>query len=197
MPRSPGSRTFLLASLTPRIDDAVRPVGLARISATGLTVATTARTTRFCRTRSAPFVYTRPRTHRDYPPCPHPLVPTLPRPPQPGPRFERLANRPSSSGRAVSMYAAIPNFGKVEYFCEEGLTGGGVFCPTGNPAATASPQLPTVRTRRGRLRFASGASFARARSHSRKLTISGQSAVPSGAISQSPRPDPSLIRSQR
>ena len=41
---------------------------------------------------------------------------TLPRPPQPGPRFERLANRPSSSGRAVSMYAAIPNFGKVEYF---------------------------------------------------------------------------------
>ncbi|MEY9133429.1 hypothetical protein ACVIWV_000687 [Bradyrhizobium diazoefficiens] len=48
---------------------------------------------------------------------------TLPRPPQPGPRFERLANRPSSSGRAGSMYAAIPNFGKVEYFCGEGLTG--------------------------------------------------------------------------
>ena len=48
---------------------------------------------------------------------------TLPRPPQPGPRFERLANRPSSSGRAVSMYAAIPNFGKVEYFRSKGLTG--------------------------------------------------------------------------
>jgi hypothetical protein len=30
------------------------------------------------------------------------------------------------------MYAVIPNFGKVEYFCGEGLTGGGVFCPTGH-----------------------------------------------------------------
>jgi len=46
----PGAE-FLLASLTPRIDDAVRPVGLACTSAKGLTVATTARTTRFCRTR--------------------------------------------------------------------------------------------------------------------------------------------------
>ena len=34
MPCSPGSRTFLLASLAPRIDDAVRPVGLAHTSAT-------------------------------------------------------------------------------------------------------------------------------------------------------------------
>jgi hypothetical protein len=84
MPCSPGSRTFLLASLTPRIDDAVRPVGLAHISATGLTVATTARTTRFCRTRSAPLVCTRLRAHRDYPPCPHLSRTTLPRPPQPG-----------------------------------------------------------------------------------------------------------------
>ena len=41
---------FPLASLAPRIDDAVRPVGLAHISAKGLTVATTVRTTRFCRT---------------------------------------------------------------------------------------------------------------------------------------------------
>ncbi|MEY9108049.1 hypothetical protein ABH999_004245 [Bradyrhizobium yuanmingense] len=46
----PGAE-FLLASLAPRIDDAVCPVGLARISAKGLTVATTARTTRFCRTQ--------------------------------------------------------------------------------------------------------------------------------------------------
>src|SRR6476469_7229325 len=33
MPCSPGSRTFLLASLAPRIDDAVCPVGLAHTSA--------------------------------------------------------------------------------------------------------------------------------------------------------------------
>src|SRR3954452_24292672 len=74
MPCSPGSRTFLLASLAPRIDDAVRPVGLAHTSAKGLTVATTARTTRFCRThqrRSSARGYeltgtTRPvRTSRD------------------------------------------------------------------------------------------------------------------------------------
>jgi hypothetical protein len=58
------------------------------------------------------------------PALPAPFAPTLPRPPQPGPRFERLANRPSSSGRAVSIYAAIPNFGKVEYFCGKGLTEG-------------------------------------------------------------------------
>jgi hypothetical protein len=54
MPCSPGSRTFPLASLTPRIDDAVCPVGLAHIFAKGLTVATTARTTRFCRTHGPP-----------------------------------------------------------------------------------------------------------------------------------------------
>ena len=46
----PGAE-FLLASLASRIDDAVRPVGLASTSAKSLTVATTARTTRFCRTR--------------------------------------------------------------------------------------------------------------------------------------------------
>ena len=89
----PGAE-FLLASLTPRIIDAVHPVGLACTSAKSLTVATTARTTRFCRTRvrrppqsspalstsrekcwrdelSAPLIRTWPRTHRDYPPCPH------------------------------------------------------------------------------------------------------------------------------
>ena len=141
----PGAE-FVLASLAPRIDNAVHPVGLARIFAEGLTVATTARTTRFCRTHGPSFRRSFPKTRRrswkltdetkpssaarphaatgsqGLPALPAPLVPTLPRPPQPGPRFERLANRPSSSGRAVSMYASIPNFGKVEYFCASGLT---------------------------------------------------------------------------
>ena len=45
----PGAE-FVLASLAPRIDGAVRPVGLACTFAKSLTVATTARTTRFCRT---------------------------------------------------------------------------------------------------------------------------------------------------
>jgi len=52
-------------------------------------------------------------------------------------------------------------------------------------------------TRRGRRWYARGFSAGKARSHSRKLTTSGQSAVPSGATSQSPRPDRSSIRSQR
>src|SRR3954454_15277887 len=82
MPCSPGSRTFLLASLAPRIDDAVRPVGLAHTFAKDLTVATTARTTRFCRTHQRRSSARGFRAHRDYPPCPHHLVPTLPRPPQ-------------------------------------------------------------------------------------------------------------------
>ncbi|TCU72399.1 hypothetical protein EDE08_105259 [Bradyrhizobium sp. R2.2-H] len=98
------------------------------------------------RRTSAPLVRTKPRAHRDYPPCPRHLVPTLPRPPQPGPRFERLANRPSPSGRAVSIYAAIPNFGKVEYFRTEGLTGWRGVLPDGltqrRPCATAKIDIP-------------------------------------------------------
>jgi len=62
-----------------------RPPGWARAHLRdSLTVATTARTTRFCRTRSAPLVRTKPRAHRDYPPCPRLSRTTLPRPPQPG-----------------------------------------------------------------------------------------------------------------
>jgi len=39
---------------------------------------------------------------------------------------------PLSAGRDGAENAAIPNFGKVEYFCGGGLTGVGVFCPTAN-----------------------------------------------------------------
>ncbi len=92
------SREPTIPSGLPRpanLDDAVCPVGLARTFAKDLTVATTARTTRFCRTHGPPcrrsipelrrqsrkltdetkpdsaVVRTRLRTHRDYPPCPH------------------------------------------------------------------------------------------------------------------------------
>src|SRR3954463_8540607 len=116
MPCSPGSRTFPLASLTPRIDDAVRPVGLAHTFATGLTVATTARTTRFCRTRSASFVCTWCRAHRDYPPCPQPIVPTLPRPPQARLAIRDDARSPLKVKPGWAIHTTKPNFGKVEYF---------------------------------------------------------------------------------
>ena len=146
MPCSPGSR---IPSGLPRLGESRRHRAGRRDCRIrqGLTVATTARTTRFCRTRvsldpagSDSLVHVaieipagrtcqRRSSARRFgltesnPPCPCLSCPTLPRPPQPGPRFERLANRPSSSGRAASIYAAIPNFGKVEYFCGKGLTG--------------------------------------------------------------------------
>jgi len=124
MPGSPGSRTFPLASLAPRIDDAVRPVGLAHISAKGLTVATTARTTRFCRTlqrRSSARGCGLTGTTR---PALSLSRTTLPRPPHPNPRSLRRTIAPLL-GPGWADSAAIPNFGKVEYFRGEGLTG---FC---------------------------------------------------------------------
>ncbi|MBB4395270.1 hypothetical protein GGD62_004386 [Bradyrhizobium sp. ERR14] len=59
---------FLLASVTPRIGGALRPVGLGA-PPQGLAVATTARTTRFGRTLQAPFVRTKPGPHGVLPPC--------------------------------------------------------------------------------------------------------------------------------
>ena len=90
----PGAELSFWPPSPRELDDAVCPVGLARTFAKDLTVATTARTTRFCRTHGPPFrrsipspvdgaakltgetnlaaplVCTKPRAHRDYPPCP-------------------------------------------------------------------------------------------------------------------------------
>ena len=111
----------------------------------GLTVATTAGTTRFCRTRArqrhrgfrqcahapkacwhdeltAPLVRTRFRAHRDYPPCPHPLVPTLPRPPQARLAIRDDVRSPLKDEPGWATHTPFPNFGKAEYFCENGLT---------------------------------------------------------------------------
>jgi len=121
MPCSPGSR---IPSGLPRPadDDAVRPVGLADTSAKGLTVATTARTTRFCRTRvrlmpqGSPALSTlREKCWRDelhsavrphavsgsqgLPALPAPIVPTLPRPPQARLTTVTTYDRPSRSSR--------------------------------------------------------------------------------------------------
>ena len=147
MPCSPGSRTFLLASLAVRIDDAVRPVGLARIFDPGLTVATTARTTRFCRThgppcrRSIPWLRrqsrkltgeTKPssavRPHavtdsQGLPALPAPLVPTLPRPPQARLAIKTTSRSPLLVEPGSATHTPKPNFGKVEYFRADGLTG--------------------------------------------------------------------------
>jgi hypothetical protein len=96
----------------------------------GLTVATTVRTTRFCRThwRRPPA---RSRTSRGSSrPGPAFACTALPRPPHPDPRSLRRTIAPLL-GPGCGKYAVIPNFGKVEYFYVEGLTGVGVFCPTG------------------------------------------------------------------
>ena len=125
----PGAE-FVLASLASRIDGAVRPVGLACTSAKSLTVATTVRTTRFCRTHVRLFATLFPgvvdvagrmlarrtlsaarphavRAHRDYPPCPHLAYTTLPRPPQPGSRIETTYDRPilvNRDGRHIRLF---------------------------------------------------------------------------------------------
>jgi hypothetical protein len=57
------------------------------------------------------------------PALPAPLMPTLPRPPQ-----ARLANKtttrsPLKDEPGWATHTTFPNFGKVEYFCGEGLTG--------------------------------------------------------------------------
>ena len=117
----PGAE-FVLASLAPRIDNAVHPVGLARIFAEGLTVATTARTTRFCRTRIRwRRIIFRPcrrcrknvarrteqrrssarglRAHRDYPPCPRLSCRRCRVHRKPGSRKSRPQDRPSWMSR--------------------------------------------------------------------------------------------------
>ncbi|MBM7484959.1 hypothetical protein ACVWWI_001713 [Bradyrhizobium sp. USDA 3686] len=101
----PGAE-FSLASLASRIWMMLSARLGSHTPPRKLDVATTARTTRFCRTHGPPFrrsfsspvdeaenlqarrslaaplVRTRLRAHRVYPPCPHHLVPTLPRPSQ-------------------------------------------------------------------------------------------------------------------
>jgi len=99
----------------------------------GLTVATTARTTRFCRTQ---LIRLRPRASPDFGagrphgvrtsrgssrPGPAFPCPALPRPPHPDPRSTRRTIAPLL-GPGWRDNVANPNFGKVEYFCWGGLT---------------------------------------------------------------------------
>ncbi len=98
-----------------RIDGPRRPVGLLQTSA-GLTPATGARTTRFCRTQLPPpktptsqvppteawrkrlsAVRLRAMSAHGRPPCEHLSRLTLPRPPQPAPTFVTMANAPRSN----------------------------------------------------------------------------------------------------
>ena len=75
------------------------------------------------RTLTAPFVPTTAWAHGGHPHPARLLVPTLPRPPQP-----RLASRddlrsPLKDEPGCTAHTTFPNFGKVEYFWREGLTG--------------------------------------------------------------------------
>ena len=131
----PGAE-FLLASVASRIDDAVDPVGRDHLRKS-LTVATTARTTRFSRTQRSGSAQglrrtrlvavrsarTRFRAHEVL------ILALLPHPRRRC-RVHRTPTHvrddvrsPLSSGRDGGEYAVNPNFGKVEYFCEGGLTG--------------------------------------------------------------------------
>jgi len=98
------------------------------------------RTTRFCRTQIAPVVcatilltVARPAK---------PFAPMKPASTAARPAFVTIAIRPSSLGRVVTMDTPFPNFGKVEYFRQRGLTDGLVFCPPVNPRACDWAQSP-------------------------------------------------------
>jgi hypothetical protein len=134
----PGAE-FLLAFLTPQISDAVRPVGFADISARSLAVATTAWTTRFCRThvrlmpqglaavctRAARMLAKRTLSaahphvvsgSQGLPALPALLVPTLPRLPQARLAISDDVRSPLKDGPGWAMHTINPNFWKEEYF---------------------------------------------------------------------------------
>src|SRR5689334_7725097 len=50
-----------------------------------------------------------------------------PRPPQARLAIKTTRDRPSRMSRDAETHTTFPNFGKVEYFCGERLTGGGCF----------------------------------------------------------------------
>src|SRR6266567_4536205 len=155
MPCSPGSR---VPSGLPRLakfaDTA--PVDANAASARAWPVATTTRTTRFCRThvhlspqglsavctRAARMLARRTisaaRRHeasgsrRAIRPALNLSRPTLPRPPQ----AQLAKNDDTSSPLKVkpgwATHTTNPNFGKVEYFHARCLTAPQLFCPTGD-----------------------------------------------------------------
>jgi hypothetical protein len=69
--------------------------------------------------------------HRDYPPCPHHLVPTLPRPSQARLAIKTTTRSPLKDEPGWPTHTLFPNFGEVEYFCGEGLTGMAGVLPDG------------------------------------------------------------------
>ena len=115
----------------------------------GLTVATTARTTRFCRTHGSPFrrsfsspvdgagnlqtrrslaaplVGTKPWVHAEQSALPLATrTRTLPRPPQAQLANVTTTRSPLKNEPGCATHTPKPNFGKVEYFSGSGLTGG-------------------------------------------------------------------------
>jgi hypothetical protein len=88
---------FVFVTVTSRIDSAAHSVELTT-PPLGLTVATTARTTRFCRTQqhrsSRDVKHSRGSAQSSARPALHVSRRRCPRPPQPGPRFVTTYDRP-------------------------------------------------------------------------------------------------------
>jgi len=76
-----------------RIEGFVRP-GRVDFTSADLAPATGARTTRFCRTLTAPFVHTPVIAHKPKLALRSPRATTPPRPPHPIPTFVTMANAP-------------------------------------------------------------------------------------------------------
>src|SRR3954463_14726984 len=142
----PGAE-FPMASLTLAKVTSTAPVDATAAFAKHLTVATTARTTRFCRTHGPPFrrsfpspvdkagnlqtrrsleaplVGTKPRAHGEQSALPLASRPrTLPRPPQAWLANMTTTKSPLQDEPRWATHTSFPNFGKVEYFHQCGLT---------------------------------------------------------------------------
>ena len=115
------------------LDDAVCPVGLARTFAKDLTVATTVRTTRFCRTQlirlrqeaSPDFGAARPHVaagSQGLPALPAPFAHDAAASTATRLTIKTTSRSPLLDEPGWTTHTPKPNFGKVEYFCERGLT---------------------------------------------------------------------------
>jgi len=125
---------FVVASVASRIGDTSIPVGSMHLRES-LTVATTARTTRFCRTRrrrSSCTVLDRSQSLKE---PPRDCLPRRrrPRPPHPDPRFVTTANRPFHRVGTNHVYG-ISEFDKSELFSWQRLDRGD------SPSRTADPR---------------------------------------------------------
>ena len=139
---------FLLVTVASRIDGSSRPVGLMHLRGS-LTVATTARTTRFCRTRQRRSSCAMPIAHGSTRPAITQSRRHCPRPPHSGPRFV-TTREPPLRGPEQGFNTPIPNFGKRRIFLSRALDRLWPVLPVGQMEPYTHRPFRATRQRRSR-----------------------------------------------